>query len=114
MTLGERIEILEDDDSINLSGVAAALAVLAGIAAVDAATCHRLGVRSRGQDHAEAVPIVRDVVPHGEALSKDLDRLLDLKDNAQYGVLSVSDGEARRTVEWARRMVANTRDVLAT
>lgn len=110
--LGERVETPEQDDSINLSGVAAALAVLAGIAAADAASCHRLGIRSRGQDHAQAVDLVKQVVPHGDDLARDLDRLLDLKDNAHYGILGVSDDDARKAVEWARRAIDNARAVL--
>ena len=112
LVLGERIETDADHDEINLSGVAAALAVLAGIAAADAACCHRLGTRSRGQDHAQAVALVKQVIPHGDELANDLDRLLDLKDNAHYGVLGVADAEARRAVEWARRMLKNTGMVL--
>lgn len=112
LVLGERIETDADRDEINLSGVAAALAVLAGIAAADAACCHRLGTRSRGQDHAQAVALVKQVIPHGDELASDLDRLLDLKDNAHYGVLGVADAEARRAVEWARRMLKNTGMVL--
>jgi len=110
---GERIETNAEHDDINLSGVAAALAVLAGIAAADAACCHRLGMRSRGLDHAQAVALVKQVIPHGDELANDLDRLLDLKDNAHYGVLGVADAEARRAVEWARRMLKNTGMVLA-
>ena len=58
------------DDGINLTEVAAALAVLAGIAAADAACCHRLGVRSRGQDHARAIELVKQVVPRGDDLAR--------------------------------------------
>ena len=112
LTLGERVETPEADDAINLSGVASALAVLAGIAAVDAACCHRIGVRSRGQDHREAVDLVRTVLPSGEDLARDLARLLDLKDNAHYGILGVSDAEARHAVEWARRAIERAREVL--
>lgn len=112
LVLGERVEGPYQDDDINLSGVAAALAVLAGIAAADAACCHRLGARSRGQDHAQAVELARQVVPRGDDLAKDLDRLLDLKGNAHYGILGVSDGDARKAVEWARRACANARAVL--
>ena len=71
------------------------------------------GTRSRGQDHAQAVSLVKQVIPHGDELANDLDRLLDLKDNAHYGVLGVADAEARRAVEWARRMLKNTGMVLA-
>jgi len=112
LVLGERIEANADRDDINLSGVAAALSVLAGIAAADAACCHRLGMRSRGLDHAQSVVLVKQVIPHGDELANDLDRLLDLKDNAHYGVLGVADAEARRAVEWARRMLKNAGIVL--
>jgi hypothetical protein len=112
LVLGE--EVGGDDDGINLSGVSAALAVLAGIAAADAACCHRLAAHSRGQDHKQAVALVRTVVPNGPAMANDLDRLLDLKDNAHYGVLGVSHKEARSAVEQARRIVEAARAILAT
>lgn len=112
LVLGERLETSVADDSINLSGVSAALAVLAGIAASDAATCQRLGERSRGQDHRDAIELLRTVVPGGDELARDLDRLLDVKDNAQYGVLGVSDSDARRAVNWARRLVAGARAIV--
>jgi hypothetical protein len=111
LVLGERGETRDEEDAINLSGVSAALAVLAGIAASDAATCFRLGKRSRSQDHREAVDLLRSVAPGGELLAKDLARLLDLKDTAHYGVLGVSGGEAAKAVEWARRMVTGVRDI---
>ncbi len=112
LVLGERIEASLDDDDINLSGVAAALAVLTGIAAADAACCHRLGARSRGQDHTQAVALVQQVVPHGDDLANDLDRLLDLKNSAHYGILGVADTDARRAVAWARRMMTHAGAVL--
>jgi len=46
-------------------GVSASLAVLAGIAASDAACCARLGVRSRGEAHSDAVALLGTVIPHG-------------------------------------------------
>ena len=41
----------DEHDNVATPGVAAALAVLAGIAASDAACCAVPGERSRGQDH---------------------------------------------------------------
>ena len=111
MVVGEEMGS-ETQDDIPLSGVAAALAVLSGIAAADAACCHSLGTRSRGQDHAQALELVKQVTPEGDSLAKDLRRLLDLKDNAHYGILNVSEGEARKAVEWCRRMVSNAEAVL--
>jgi hypothetical protein len=110
LVLDERIP--DEDEAINLSGVSAALAVLAGIAAADAACCSRLGRRYRGQDHRGAVDLVRAVVPGGPEMAKDLGRLLDLKDSAHYGVLGVSDKDARTAVERARRMVLGAKAVL--
>jgi hypothetical protein len=59
-------ELIVDDHSDDATpSVAASLAVLAGIAASDAACCSRLGVRTRGQSHTEAVELLRTVEPHG-------------------------------------------------
>ena len=114
LVLGEEVGSDEDDDGINLSGVSALFAVLAGIAAADAACCHRLAAHSRGQDHKQAVALVRTVIPNGPAMANDLDRLLDLQDNAHNDVLGVSQTEARSAVEQARRVVEAAKAVLAT
>lgn len=70
--------------------VAAALAVLAGIAASDAACCAALGRRSRAQGHLQALDLVEQVAPGGAEAAKALRRLLSLKDEAQYGLFDVS------------------------
>lgn len=101
-----------DDPVLALTSVAASLAVLTGIAAADAACCAALGRRPRGQNHAEAVALIRTITPGGEAIARDLDRLLALKDDAQYGVLVVSSERARSSVGWARRLVAAAREVV--
>lgn len=93
---------VDDDASLN---VAASLAVLAGIAASDAACCAAMGKRPRGQNHREAVALLSGVASVGQEMGTNLARLLDLKDNAQYGVLYVSEANARRAVRWAQRMV---------
>jgi hypothetical protein len=64
--------VLSDDTDSATPAVAAALAVLAGVAASDAACCAKLRKRPRGQDHAEAITVLRSVVPHGEEMAKDL------------------------------------------
>jgi hypothetical protein len=51
----------ETTDEFN-PGVSASLAVLAGIAASDAACCARLGVRSRGEAHSDAVALLGTVL----------------------------------------------------
>jgi hypothetical protein len=99
-------ELVIDDDSHEATpSVAASLAVLAGIAASDAACCARLGLRARGQAHAEAVDVLGTVEPGGADLAKDLQRLLHRKDDSQYGLTFVSPAEAGRMVGWAKRLV---------
>lgn len=102
-----------DDQGLALTSVTASLAVLAGIAAADAACCAALGRRARGHNHDEAVALVRTVVPSGEAMARDLGRLLALKDDAQYGVLVLSTERARSSIGWARRIIVGAREVLA-
>jgi hypothetical protein len=81
------VAVEEFDESVS---VAASLAVLAGIAASDAACCRALGRRARGGDHREAAALVSQVQPGGEAAAKALISLLDLKDTAHYGLIHVS------------------------
>lgn len=96
--------VLADPTDAATPGVAAALAVLAGIAACDAACCTKLRQRTRGQDHAAAVKVLQTVVPHGEDMAKDLARLLAAKDESHYGVKLVDRAKARRLVGYAKRI----------
>ncbi len=105
--------VLDDDTTTATPGVAAALAVLAGIAASDAACCARLGNRPRGQDHTTATTLLRTVVPHGEAMAKDLARLLAAKDESHYGLTLVDRTKARRLLGYARRLIDHASDVVA-
>lgn len=95
-------EDLNDDTSPH---VAAALAVLAGIAASDAVCCTKLKQRPRGQDHREAVALVKTIHSGGVAAANDLARLLNEKDNAHYGVMMVSRTTAKKMIEWANRLI---------
>jgi hypothetical protein len=101
--------VVDDPSDVANAGVAASLAVLAGIAAADAACCARLSARARGQDHREATALVATVVPHGPAMAKDLDRLLDRKDSVHYGAAMISAAEGARMVSWAARLVGHAR-----
>ena len=106
-SLMEAARLVVGDDEFR--GVAAALTVLAGIAASDAACCAVLACRHRGQDHRGAVDLLANVEPGGKQMAKDLQRLLDRKDNAHYGVIHVAVGEEHKMVEWAARLLAHAR-----
>jgi hypothetical protein len=102
-----------DNPDLPLGGVTAAVAVLSGIAAADAACCARLGKQYRGQDHTQAVDLVRTVRPQGELLAKDLGRLLAIKDNVHYQAIAISATDAKAAVAQARRMVDTVAKLLA-
>jgi hypothetical protein len=80
---------LVDDEEGEYRRVSVSLAVLAGIAAGDAICGHVLGECSRGQDHRQAVTLLRSVVGAEDAAAA-LGRLLDLKDAAHYGADATS------------------------
>jgi hypothetical protein len=85
--------------------VAAALSVLAGIAASDAACCRALGRRSRGQDHREAAGLVEQVTPGGKQAANALRRLIGLKDEAHYGLFDVGGQDLQAALRQARALV---------
>jgi hypothetical protein len=85
---------------------AASSAVLAGIAAADAACCSALGQRSRTQDHRDAVAVLRDVTPGGPDAARQLQRLLDIKDASQYGFGDVGGQRLLAAQRQARALVA--------
>lgn len=106
--------VLSDDTDVATPGVAAALAVLAGIAASDGACCARLRKRPRAQDHTEAIRLLRTVVPHGEDMAKNLGRLLAAKDEAHYGLELVDRTKARRLLGYAQRITDLAGQVVTT
>jgi hypothetical protein len=96
---------LADDDQ-EYASVATSLAVLSGIAAADAACCIALGRRSRAQDHHQAEILVSQITPGGSAAAASLRRLLNLKDEAQYGVIHVGDAELRGALRRGKQLVS--------
>ena len=91
---------------------AASCAVLAGIAAADAACCRALGTRSRSQNHRDAIVLVRQVFPGGPDAAKQLERLLSLKDQSQYGFEDIGGQKLDVAVRQARALVAFAENVL--
>ena len=101
-----------EGSDVEYSSAAAALAVLAGIAASDAACCKALGRRSRGQDHRQAVELVEQVEPGGEEAGKALRRLLALKDEAHDGLFDVSGNDLRTALRQAKSLVGFAGEML--
>jgi hypothetical protein len=90
----EVAELAAGEEEIPASrSVAAALAVLSGIAAADAACCAALGRRSRGDDHREAAALLHQIVPAGDRAATAFIDLLNLKDTAHYGLIPITRRE---------------------
>jgi hypothetical protein len=100
-------------DSVDYASVAASLAVLAGIAASDAACCIALGVRARGQDHREAAVLLAKVEPDGKKAAASLGRLLSLKDEAHYGLIDVGGSDLKAALRQAVILVEFAETIVA-
>ena len=102
----EVAQLLTDEgDDVEYSSPAAALAVLAGIAASDAACCMALGRRYRGQDHREAAALLERVTAGGRQAANSLGRLVDLKDEAHYGLFDVGRQDLKAALRQASSLV---------
>jgi hypothetical protein len=104
--------VASEGEDIEYASQAAALAVLAGIAASDAACCKALGRRCRGQDHREATTLVAQITPGGKQASNSLRRLINLKDEAHYGLFDLSGQDLKTALRQATAMVEFATDVL--
>jgi hypothetical protein len=83
--------------------VAAGSAVTAGINACDAISGSLLGRRAGG-DHTEALTLLEGAGSEGRAASRQLAQLLRYKKPAQYDPAPMSERDARKAVELARRL----------
>lgn len=85
--------------------VAAALAVLAGIAATDAICGLSLGRLSRGQDHRQAVDLLGEVALRDSSLPTKLRSLLADKDAAHYSPNLITVAKAKTMVRLASALL---------
>ncbi|HXM57449.1 MAG TPA: hypothetical protein VOB72_18775 [Candidatus Dormibacteraeota bacterium] len=83
--------------------------VLAGIAAADVICCRALGHHASGDNHVQAVSLLRTVQPDGPELSTALGVLLGMKTAAGYGQRSVSAQDQARAPRRAKQLVDGAR-----
>lgn len=76
--------------------------VHAGIAGADVVCCARLGVHALGENHQEAIALLRAA---DEALVKSLAILLSLKTRAGYSARPISGSDCTRAARAAERLV---------
>ncbi|WP_432509452.1 hypothetical protein [Kineococcus auxinigenes] len=100
----EAAELVQAEDLAEAATVATGNAVLAAIAAADAVCCFVAGVRSRGQDHRQAITLLQETT--GDAgLARGLREVLDLKDAGHYGLSNVSQANCTAAIRRARTLV---------
>jgi hypothetical protein len=104
--------VAEPGQDLEYASAAAALAVLAGIAASDAACCQAFGRRSRSQDHHEAAQLLEQIEPDGKDAANALVRLLNLKDQAHYGLFDVSGTNLEAALRQAEALVTFAVEIL--
>ena len=104
--------VLAEKGQTAMPSVAAGLAVLAGIASSDAICARRLGQIHRGDDHRAAAALLTQAVPDGNKLASTFLRLIDIKDDAHYGLVIVPASKARSAVRWAQQLVSRAQQEL--
>lgn len=110
----EAADLYGDDDGGPERSVAVSNAVLAGIAAVDAICCARLGRRGSGRSHESAIDLVREVTDVGSEAARYLRTLLASKQVAQYEARDPTRREMRAALRAGAGLVRLATAVLRT
>lgn len=66
----------------------------------------------RGEDHRAAADLFAEATPDGRRLAATFKRLIDLKDEAHYGVTLLSSTKARNAVGSAKILVSRANEKL--
>jgi hypothetical protein len=106
LAAAELIDSLGEDAGIeSRTNMLGALAVLAGIAASDAICGRALGERAAGENHADAVVVLKRATPPGDSAPAQLKRLLDAKTTTQYSPMLLGESKSSELLSTARRLV---------
>ena len=98
------------DEEREVADASVTLYVLAGVAAVDVICCVALGEHSQGEDHNQAIALLRRVRPNGDELAKVLSALLGMKTRAGYSHQAINTQDRKRAQRSAERLVREARD----
>ena len=94
------------DEADDIADAYVTLAVHAGIAAADVICCARLGEHAQGQDHHDAVALLKRANP---TAARHLDTLLGLKTQAGYSHSPVSTTDVVRAERALRALMETAR-----
>jgi hypothetical protein len=101
-------DFAQDEDEVGDAFVT--LCVHAGVAAADVICCVELGVHAQGEDHNQALTLLRKVRPGGDELAKSLGPLLGMKTRAGYSHRAVTSEDRKRAYRNAQRLLRAARD----
>lgn len=104
----DALDTLVDDES-ELIDASITLCIHAGIAAADVICCARLGRHALGQDHSQAIELLRRV---DIGASQRLSVLLGMKTRSGYSAVSSSSADRRRAARAARLLLTAARDLV--
>lgn len=82
------------------------------ISSSDAACCKALGERNAGQNHDEAVALLKTVTPGGAQAAKNLQALLGIKSGIQYGFISGTPDRYTRSLRQAKALLKFAEETL--
>lgn len=108
----EAAETIRDfaDDEYEVGDAYVTLCVHAGIAAADVICCIELKEHAQGEDHHQALALLKRVRPGGADLAKSLAPLLGMKTQAGYSHRPVTNDNRKRAQRHAERLVRAARD----
>jgi hypothetical protein len=106
-------ELGEDAGMANTGNTVGSLVVLSGIASADAICGAVLGHRAAGDNHAEAVKLLKQAVP-GKNYAAQLRRLVDSKSESQYSASLITEARAAELTVSARKLMDGADEVLRT
>jgi len=114
--LGKATEFLEAAAAAVDHGwynAAASNAVTAGINAKDSLCFALVGQSAAADDHKAAVKELREASVHTREAAADLDRLVAMKDRAQYDRRDVTASDAKAALRRAKRLVGLAEETLS-
>lgn len=103
-----RVHSPNDVDDGDHADAIVTLCVHAGIAAADAICCARLGEHAQGENHNEAVELLRRA---DKGSARHLATLLGMKSKAAYGYSPATDDDRKRAGRAAEALVETARRV---
>lgn len=102
--------VQESDDDGGSADAFVTLCVHAGIAAADAICCARLGEHAQGDNHHEAVELLRKA---DKGAAGHLSTLLGMKSKAVYGYAPATDDDRKRVGRAAEALTETARRAAA-